>query len=423
MKLNRLIGLIMIFAMLLSSCSGLDDANNPAVSNDSTFDDSPREPQSDPVKERIEQRCEEITTIYYDLYTSADKTEPQNQWDDPVLSQGSIDAIESLLIDAGLDVVDTNGAYPSHLATADRFYDFWNNVKQGQPTEQEIIEIRENGTLSYRLFAYQDSVTYVYSMDYPIDGNSEFNYEKHKILEWELTDKGNFYYRIYPAGDKHYSDFALIRMVEPNLELYDLTMKYIWAGGYIGTNIFLTDWTENDFGDLSFNDIWEYLYYDCYGEQFWPEGYDYVLERECYKIPASDFEKVVLPYFKIDIETFRELAQYDAEGDYYPWCQVQTNDYVFLYYYMVEPEVTAYQVNPDGTITLTVEMLSTDLKTDCLFAHEVTVRPLENGRFQFAGNKVMHQTEYGLPFCEPRLTWNNNSNTPKKGSNTYGLTG
>lgn len=51
-------------------------------------------------------------------------------------------------------------------------------------------------------------------------------------------------------------------------------------------------------------------------------------------------------------------------------------------------------------------MLSTDLKTDCLFAHEVTVRPLENGRFQYVGNKVTYQTEYGLPFCEPRITWN-----------------
>lgn len=41
-------------------------------------------------------------------------------------------------------------------------------------------------------------------------------------------------------------------------------------------------------------------------------------------------------------------------------------------------------------------MLSTDLKTDCLFAHEVTVRPLENGRFQYVGNKVTYQTEYGF---------------------------
>lgn len=122
-------------------------------------------------------------------------------------------------------------------------------------------------------------------------------------------------------------------------------------------------------------------------------------------IPAAEFEKVVLPYFDVDLDSFREMAQYNAEGDYYPWHQIQTNDFVFLNYYTIEPEVTKYMVHSDGTITLTVEMLSTDLKTDCLFAHEVTVRPLENGQFQYVGNKVTNQTDYGLPYCEPRLKW------------------
>ena len=76
---------------------------------------------------------------------------------------------------------------------------------------------------------------------------------------------------------------------------------------------------------------------------------------------------------------------------------------------MIEPEVTACQTDGDGTITLTVEMLSTDLKTDCLFAHELTVRPLEDGGFQFVGNRVTYRTEYGLPYCEPRLSWQGNT--------------
>lgn len=400
MKLNRLIGL-MILVILLSACSGPDDGSRPSISNGHSTPES----QSDPIQEMIEQRCKEITSMYYDLYVSADKTEPQSKWDDPVLSQSSIDAIENLLIEAGLDILDSNGVYPSHLVTADNFYRFWDDATQDQSTEQEIIAICENGSLSYRLFIHQDGVTYVHSMGYSIDGDSETNYEKHKVLEWELTDEGNFYYRIYPAGDKHYSDFALIRMVESDVELYDLTMKYIWAGGYIGSNLFLMDWTESDWGNLSFNDVWDCLYYDYYGEQFWPEGYEYIWEQDCYNIPAAEFEKVVLPYFDIELDTFREMAQYDAEGDYYPWRMIQSNDFVFLYYYTVEPEVTEYKVNSDGTITLTVEMLSTDLATDCLFAHEVTVRPLENDKFQYVSNKITYQTEYGLPFCEPRLTW------------------
>ena len=400
MNLNRLAGL-MILVILLSACSGVNDGSQPSIS----YGHNTLESQPDPMKETIEKRCKEITSMYYDLYVSADKSEPQNQWGNPVLSQSSIDAIESLLMNAGLDVIDTNGVYPSHLSTADYFYCFWYDIEQNRSAEQEIIWILEDGALSYRLFVHQDGETYVYSMHYPIDVNRNVSYEAHKVLEWKLTDKGNFYYRIYPAGDKHYSDYALIRMAESDMELYDLTMKYIWAGGYVGTNIFLIDWTEDDFGDLSFIDIFESLYYDCYGKQFRPEGYDFILEQGCCKIPAAEFEEVVLPYFDIDLDTFREMAQYDAEGDYYPWRQIQTNDFVFLYYYMVEPEVTEYKVNSDGTITLTVEMLSTDLATDCLFAHEVTVRPLENGNFQFVGNEVTYQTEYGLPYSKPRFTW------------------
>ena len=53
----------------------------------------------------------------------------------------------------------------------------------------------------------------------------------------------------------------------------------------------------------------------------------------------------------------------------------------------------------------TIQMLSTDLKMDCLFAHEVTVRPLENGNFQYVGNRITYQTEYGLPHSVPRLMW------------------
>ena len=125
-----------------------------------------------------------------------------------------------------------------------------------------------------------------------------------------------------------------------------------------------------------------------------------------YAIPAEEFEAVVLPYYNIDLNTFRELSQYNSDGNYYPWRPLETNDFAFIWYYNIEPQVTAYRKNADGTLTLTVEALSSDLKTDCLFAHEVTVRPLENGAFQYAGNRVTYQTEYGLPCTIPRRMWN-----------------
>lgn len=408
MKLSKavLIAICILVLFILATYLNKPDDINIGIVTSPWVDSNNDIGHENHMQERIAKRCEEIGALYQHLYESADKTQPQSQWEEPVLSQGSIDAIESLLIDAGFDVVDTNNPYPSYLSTADRFYEFWECVQQKKSAEQEIITILESGGIAYQLIEYDSENAYLYIMRYDFDKTTEPYYEKHEILEWEVTAKGNFYYRIYPAGDKHYADFSLIRLLEPNLELYDLNMKYIWAGGYIGSNMFLIDWTEDDFGQLSFNDAWEYLYHDYHGEYVPNEGYTFVSKQYCYRIPAADFEKVILQYFTIDIETLRQIAQYDEEGQYYPWRPVETNDYVFLYYYTCESEVTAYSINSDGTITLTVEMLSTDLKKDCLFAHEVTVRPLENGRFQYVGNKVTYQTEYGLPFCEPRLTWN-----------------
>ena len=407
MKLSKavLIAICILVLLILATYLNKPDDINIGIVTSPGMDFNSDIGHEDRMQERIAKRCEEIGALYQHLYENADKTQPQSQWEDPVLSQGSIDAIESLLIDAGFDVVDTNNPYPSYLSTADSFYEFWECVQQKKSAEQEIITILQSGWIAYQLIEYDSEKAYLYSMRYDFDETTEPYYEKHEILEWEVTEKGNFYYRIYPADDKHYADFSLVRLVEPNLELYDLNMKYIWAGGYIGSNMFLIDWTEDEFGQLSFNDAWEYLYHDYHGEYVPNDEYTFIPERYCYQIPAAEFEEVILQYFTIDVETLRQMAQYDTEGDYYPWRPVETNDYVFLYYYTCESEVTAYSINTDGTITLTVEMLSTDLKLDCLFAHEVTIRPLENGKFQFVGNKVIYQTEYGLPFCEPRLTW------------------
>ena len=410
MKYNKLTALCLTVSILLTACAAPgrepvpDTGSEETAAINETADCEDSMP-SDPMQKRLEQRCKEIVSLYYDLYQQADKSEPQARWDTPVLAQSSIDAIEDLLTDAGLDMVDTSEKYPDYLETPENFYGFWDAAQHQEAAEQEVITVRSSGTLSYQMFSCRDGVTQVYSMLYPPDGNSELYYEKHEVLDWTLTDRGNFYYRIYPAGDKHYADYTMLRLTPPDPELWDLNRTYIPTGSYTASNLFLTDWTENDFGALSFNDLWEYLYLNSRGEPFRPDGYAYVPERSCYKIPGATFENIVLPYFDIDPLLLRELAQYNAAEDYYPWRPVESNDYVFLDFYSIDPEVTAYQVNPDGTITLTVQVLSTDLKTDCLFAHVVTVRPLENGRFQYVGNEVTYQTEYGLPYSVPRLTW------------------
>lgn len=354
----------------------------------------------------IQKRCRQIVSLYRDLYDSAQKEPAADRWEEQTLSQQSIDAIEARLLERGLDVIDSSADCPGYFVNAEHFRQFWDSVQRDEEASQEVIAIRDSGALSYRLLTHQDGTTYVYSLVYSLAGDEDPDYEMHQVYGAELTEQGNFYYRINPEDDCHYANYTLIRLQKPDQELWELYSKYILAGGYTATNIFLTDWTEDDFSPLCFNDLWEYVYRYRTGTQFWPDGCAYDKSRNCYLIPAAEFESAVLPFFKLDAQTLRQLADYDVQTDSYPWRQVESNDYAFyLSYYTIEPEVTACRTNADGTLALTVEARSTDLGIDCLFSHEVTVRPMEDGGFQFVGNRVLSQTEKGLPYCEPRLTW------------------
>lgn len=354
----------------------------------------------------IQKRCRQIVSLYRDLYDRAQKEPAADRWEEQTLSQQSIDAIEARLLERGLDVIDSSADCPGYFVNAEHFRQFWDSVQRDEEASQEVIAIRDSGALSYRLLTHQDGTTYVYSLVYSLAGDEDPDYEMHQVYGAELTEQGNFYYRINPEDDCHYANYTLIRLQKPDQELWELYSKYILAGGYTATNIFLTDWTEDDFSPLCFNDLWEYVYRYRTGTQFWPDGCAYDKSRNCYLIPAAEFESAVLPFFKLDAQTLRQLADYDAQTDSYPWRQVESNDYAFyLSYYTIEPEVTACRTNADGTLALTVEARSTDLGIDCLFSHEVTVRPMEDGGFQFVGNRVLSQTEKGLPYCEPRLTW------------------
>ena len=162
-------------------------------------------------------------------------------------------------------------------------------------------------------------------------------------------------------------------------------------------NLFLCNWREGDWGDLSFNDLFEYLYEKDRGERFeWSDLSSFML-------PAELFESTVLPYFQISLEKFRKASGYDAEADAYPWRPVFGDDLTTWKYPMCEPEVVSRTRNSDGTLTLTVQVYSRELKTDRLFTHEVTVRLLENGGFQYTANRVTYVSDRGLPPSMPRF--------------------
>lgn len=232
-------------------------------------------------------------------------------------------------------------------------------------------------------------------------------WETHTIQDWELTEHGNFYFRIRPANDKHYIDYCLLRLVPPDPDMCKLTNKYIRLIGYYSVNIFLCDWDEQNYGELSFNDLLEYLYVMDNHCSLQYEDYACLAGKESVLIPASVFEKTILSHFRISKDLLRIKCHYNAEKDAYPWRPFYTNDAIQYWFPFVDSEVINKRENADGTFTLTVNVSSADLKADTVFIHEVSIRPTENNGFQYVSNRIIYRTEYGIPNTNPRSYYQN----------------
>jgi len=110
-------------------------------------------------------------------------------------------------------------------------------------------------------------------------------------------------------------------------------------------------------------------------------------EGAVYRIPAEVFEHVIESHLQIDREELRKKAAYLPED--------QTYEYRPRGFYEVEypeipyPEVVSYMENSDGTLTLTVNAVYPEENTSRAFTHEIVVRPLGDGGFEYVSNRII----------------------------------
>lgn len=323
------------------------------------------------------------------------------------LAFGSSDA-ETALDEAGCAVLYGYETYPSYyLETPEPLLSFWEQAQAGQDCSVELVRLRDERTLSYQKLSMENGKAYAEFLrcEQNADGTvTASNFERFPVQDWQMTDAGNFYYRLFPTGDKHYADYQLIRTVPPDRSHLAMLERYVLPIDYYYVNLLITDWSEPDFAGVSFNDLFDRLYALRFHCQ--PDAADYAQDENtgAFRIPSSEFERVVLPYFSVSAENLRALAGYDGQSDSYPWRPIRTNDMELYDYPTTEPYITDVRENPDGTMTLLLSCLSTDVPTDCIFSHELTIRALSSGGFEYVSNRVTFQTEHGLPNAAPRLS-------------------
>ena len=143
--------------------------------------------------------------------------------------------------------------------------------------------------------------------------------------------------------------------VQPLDETYRvLSRKYLRPISFEQNNMFIVDWSEDDFGDLNFYDMYDILYPKVNGQYVPYVADDNLSVSAVYQIPKEEFESVIMKYFNIDSETLQSKTIYDSENltyEYKPrgFEEVEYPEYPYS-------EVVGFSENSDGTITLTANV-------------------------------------------------------------------
>lgn len=322
---------------------------------------------------------------------------------DEVLARETIDELEKLLAGLGYTVMNTDSVYPAYAENSEALESFMASVYAGVEARQSIVNVTQWKSVGYSLFEYRGGEAWHICAAVNWDGDGEFSISepyREAVREWGMVDGEFFYYRIYPF-DAHWDACVPVRLHPANEELYGLGEKYIRPVGYQSVNLFLTDWSTEDWGGLNFNDVFEYLYFMRFGERVDVGSFEYSEDMKCCLVPAEVFEGPLLPYFEISAQELRSRAMYIAGSDSYPWQPVISTN--LMYFPTVMTEVRDCRENADGSITLTADVLCFDEKCFPLYTHELTVMEGGDGEFIYLANELTYVSGHSMPNADPRL--------------------
>ncbi len=216
--------------------------------------------------------------------------------------------------------------------------------------------------------------------------------KRYEAYSWSYTPKGWFFYKkYYPRGyDGPLGGEAIC--VKPSPEYFrDYEAKYIEPISYDNNSLFMTDWQEGAWGSMDFNDLYE-VFYEAKNKQ--------AIKDITYGIEEQNFEALIQQYLKITPQELKKVASYEEENQKYSWWPRTVYEAVSPALYW--PEITEIKENEEDTFTLVIDVIAPEYGTDCAFTHELTIRQLKDGSFQYVANKVLPSQDNIFPQYIPR---------------------
>lgn len=372
-----------------------EDTGESVIGKDTKGYDLPVE---DSQREKAEADCKYVMEMLSEIYRLADKGEASNV----AISDGTIIQMKEVIKEKGYPVTSSE-----RYATMENYEEmeaFLESCMEGKAGEIVMYEVYSKGDIGRMEYIFDGSDMYLLAANAIWNKNNqpEITYLSYtRIKEWQYTDKGWFCYELYvpeyPEVTEVVDGSSLVRVKPLSEECRELSEKCVLPLGYQGNNLLCSNWNPKTLKGLDYNGMYEYLYEMKYEERFDSESYSN-------GIPAEEFESVIMEYLPVTGEQIREWAVFDEEYGTYAWTRLGCMNYAPTFFGTSLPEVIHVEKNADGTVTLTVDAVcEMILCNDAVITHELTVRFLEDGSFQYLGNEILNNGIQEIPEYQYRF--------------------
>lgn len=383
--------------LILAGCQNYTADKVQKETKNEEFEKGYNLPIEDNVREEIELDCKEMLEKVREIYVASDKGDASNV----VISDEA--AYQMLEVISEVGCPTTISVLLSDMSNYEKVERFLCDSADGKEGEILLYDINLNGGINRQQFIFDGRDMYI--LETAAKGNEEnkpiITYTSFcRIKEWKYTEKGWFSYEYCVPEPPEVTEIVdgeeLLRVRPLKKEFREMADKYLMPLGYQGNNMLCSNWNTEHMEDIDYNGLYEYLYTMKYEKSF---------DRKLYSngIPKEEFESTLMEYLPITSEQLQKYAAYDKENQRYLWARLGCGNYAPKFFGTSFPEITNIKENDDGTVTLTVDAVCEMLGTDEVMSHQLTIKFLEDGSFQYLGNKILGDGLKHIPEYQYRI--------------------
>ena len=337
---------------------------------------------------------------------------------------GSLDIMRRMVARLGENgYVAVDSGNQVDMTQAEQAFNFCKAVDEKKMNELTIIVVMELGIRKLDLKTEDGSVNIVRGY-YQYDQNGSLQNRgtvSYPADFWQYTEEGYLIFEGSYFSDESYiltlsdtSEHTMLRILPLDEKCREYNRKYILPVGYGQNNLFLCNWSEDDFGELNFYDLFDRFYPMIHSQQMPYMEDENLGVGAVYQVPEELFEDVIGAYFNMDHETLRSKTSYLSELAAYEYRP--RGFYEAEYPDIAYPEVVGYTENEDGTVTLYINAVYPNGNMSKEFAHITVIRPLSEESFQYVSNEIT------LPEGDHDIWWHSNRLTEEEWKEVYGGT-